>query len=122
MSYGLQMLEQGDIALAIDPDEDDEDAEDDEIRVTDSLLVVAITEDEYSHLEVGYDCYFNWSISVCLILFHCMEDEAIVAICFEDSRGVCYSLRSIIQYTAKLCCTIPSQIFKITIKWARLRT
>jgi hypothetical protein len=52
----LQMLEQGDIALAIDPDEDDEDAEDDEIRVTDSLLVVAITEDEYSHLEVCYDC------------------------------------------------------------------
>jgi hypothetical protein len=51
----LQMLEQGDIALAIDPDEDDEDAEDDEIRVTDSLLVVAITEDEYSHLEVGYE-------------------------------------------------------------------
>lgn len=47
------MLEQGDIALAVDPDEDDEDAEDDEIRVTDSLLVVAITEDEYSHLEVG---------------------------------------------------------------------
>ena len=46
------MLEQGDIALAVDPDEDDEDAEDDEIRATDSLLVVAITEDEYSHLEV----------------------------------------------------------------------
>ena len=46
------MLEQGDIALAIDPDEEDEDAEDDEIRATDSLLVVAITEDEYSHLEV----------------------------------------------------------------------
>ena len=46
------MLEQGDIALAVDPDEDDEDAEDDEIKPTDSLLVVALTEDEYSHLEV----------------------------------------------------------------------
>jgi periodic tryptophan protein 1 len=46
------MMEQGEIALAVDPDEDDEDAEDDEIRNTDSLLVVAITEDEYSHLEV----------------------------------------------------------------------
>ena len=31
---------------------EDEDAEDDEIRPTDSLLVVAITEDEFSHLEV----------------------------------------------------------------------
>lgn len=48
------MLEQGDIALAVDPDEEDEDAEDDEILVSDSLLVVAITEDEYSHLEVRY--------------------------------------------------------------------
>ena len=46
------MFEQGDMALAVDGDEEDEDAEDDEIRATDSLLVVAITEDEYSHLEV----------------------------------------------------------------------
>lgn len=48
----IQMFEQGDMALAVDGDEEDEDAEDDEIRATDSLLVVAITEDEYSHLEV----------------------------------------------------------------------
>ena len=47
------MFEQGNTALAIDAyDEDDEDAEDDEIRPTDSVLVVAITEDEFSHLEV----------------------------------------------------------------------
>jgi periodic tryptophan protein 1 len=46
------MLEQGDIALALDADEDEEDAEDDEIKGSDSLLVVAMTEDEFSHLEV----------------------------------------------------------------------
>lgn len=47
------MLELGDAALAVDPnEEEDEDAEDDEIRPTDSIIVVAITEDEYSHLEV----------------------------------------------------------------------
>ena len=46
------VLEQGDLALAMLADDDDDDADDDEIRPTDSLLVVAITEDEYSHLEI----------------------------------------------------------------------
>ena len=46
------MLEQGDIAFAMEADSDDEDAEDDEIHPTDALLVVAMTEDEFSHLEV----------------------------------------------------------------------
>jgi periodic tryptophan protein 1 len=48
-----EMLETGGIALAMDADSEDEDAEDDEIRPTDSLVVVAVTEDEEnSHLEV----------------------------------------------------------------------
>ena len=48
-----EMLETGGIALAMDADSEDEDAEDDEIRPTDSLVVVAMTEDEEnSHLEV----------------------------------------------------------------------
>lgn len=48
-----EMLESGGIALAMDADSEDEDAEDDEIRPTDSLIVVAMTEDEdNSHLEV----------------------------------------------------------------------
>lgn len=48
-----EMLETGGIALAMDADSEDEDAEDDEIRPTDSLIVVAMTEDEdNSHLEV----------------------------------------------------------------------
>jgi periodic tryptophan protein 1 len=46
------MIEQGDVALAMDEEDDEEDAEDNEIKPTDSLLVVALTEDEYSHLEV----------------------------------------------------------------------
>lgn len=52
-------MEQGDTALAMldnininDEDVEDEDDEDDAIRPTDSLLVVAMTEDEMSHLEV----------------------------------------------------------------------
>lgn len=40
------------VALAMDADSEDEDAEDDQIRPSDSLLVVAMTEDEHSHLEV----------------------------------------------------------------------
>jgi periodic tryptophan protein 1 len=40
------------VALAMDADSEDEDADDDQIRPTDSLLVVAMTEDEHSHLEV----------------------------------------------------------------------
>lgn len=46
------MIQSGDSAFALEADSDDEDAEDDEIRPTDSLVVVAITEDEYSHLEI----------------------------------------------------------------------
>ena len=47
------MLEMGGRAFAIEADDSgDEDAEDDEIRASDSLLVVALTEDEFSHLEV----------------------------------------------------------------------
>ena len=49
------MIENGDTAYAFDKkddtDEDPED-EDDEIKPNDALLVVAITEDEYSHLEI----------------------------------------------------------------------
>jgi periodic tryptophan protein 1 len=45
-------MEQGETAIAIDAESDDEDAEDDEIRDTDALLVVAMTDDEFSHLEV----------------------------------------------------------------------
>lgn len=45
------MLEQGDVALAVE-EEEDEDDEDNEVRATDSVLVVAMTEDEHSHLEV----------------------------------------------------------------------
>lgn len=46
------IFEQGNRAFAVEADSDDEDAEDDEIRQTDALLVVAMTEDEFSHLEV----------------------------------------------------------------------
>ena len=49
-------MEDGDLAFAMDKDDVDEDEaednEDDEIRPTDNLLVIAKTEDEYSHLEV----------------------------------------------------------------------
>jgi periodic tryptophan protein 1 len=48
-------MEQGNIAYADDMGEDDwdpEDQEDNEIKASDSLLVVAMTEDEFSHLEV----------------------------------------------------------------------
>ena len=49
----FDIMENGDAAFAMEVgDDDDEDADDDEIRPTDSLLVVAITEDEFSHLEV----------------------------------------------------------------------
>lgn len=49
----FDIMESGDSAFAMEVDDDgDEDADDDEIRPTDSLLVVAITEDEFSHLEV----------------------------------------------------------------------
>ena len=45
------IMEYGETALAVDDDVDSDDAEDDEILPTDSLLVVAVTEDDYSHLE-----------------------------------------------------------------------
>eukprot|EP01034_Spumella_vulgaris_P024537 gene24537-30895_t len=52
----IAVMEEGELAFAMDKEdfdeEEEEDNEDDEIRPTDSLLVVAITEDEYSHLEV----------------------------------------------------------------------
>jgi hypothetical protein len=46
-----QIVDDGNRALAYE-DEDDEDQEDDEILPSDSLLLLAMTEDEYSHLEV----------------------------------------------------------------------
>ena len=46
------IMEEADKVYALEVDSDDEDAEDDEIRPTDNLLVVAMTEDEYSHLEI----------------------------------------------------------------------
>jgi periodic tryptophan protein 1 len=49
---GFQMMPEGDGAYAFEEDSDDEDAEDDEVRATDTLLAVAMTEDEYSHLEI----------------------------------------------------------------------
>ena len=51
----FEIIEQGDIALAMDiadGDEDDEDADDDEIRPTDAILVLATTDEEESHIEV----------------------------------------------------------------------
>ena len=45
-------MELGAAALAIENDSDDEDAEDDEVRQTDALLILAMTEDDFSHLEV----------------------------------------------------------------------
>ena len=49
----FDIMEHGDLALAIDADsDDDEDADDDEILPSDALLVTAMTEDEYSHLEI----------------------------------------------------------------------
>ena len=46
------VIPEGDGAFAFEEDSEDEDAEDDEIRPTDTLLAVAMTEDEYSHLEI----------------------------------------------------------------------
>jgi len=48
----VMLQESHGVALAMDADSEDEDADDDQIRPTDSLLVVAMTEDEHSHLEV----------------------------------------------------------------------
>ena len=49
---GLAVIDQGGTAFAVEAESDDEDAEDNEIHPTDALLVVAMTEDEFSHLEV----------------------------------------------------------------------
>ncbi len=48
----VALMETHGVALAMDADSEDEDADDDQINPTDSLLVVALTEDEHSHLEV----------------------------------------------------------------------
>ena len=45
-------MEQGNVAYADEDEWDAEDIEDNEIKPGDSLLVVAMTEDEFSHLEV----------------------------------------------------------------------
>jgi len=45
-------LEQGDMALAMEEDSDEEDAEDNKINPTDALIIVAVTEEDFSHLEV----------------------------------------------------------------------
>lgn len=44
--------QQGNNVILDEGDSDEEDAEDNEVRPTDALLAVAITEDEYSHLEI----------------------------------------------------------------------
>lgn len=47
-----EVMPHGDTALALDIESEDEDAEDDEIRPTDAVIIVATTEDEYSRLEI----------------------------------------------------------------------
>lgn len=61
----VQLLEEGETALAMvdnfgndhkgEDDASDEDEEDDRIHKTDSLLVIAMTEDDFSHLEVSLE-------------------------------------------------------------------
>eukprot|EP00607_Mallomonas_marina_P007751 CAMPEP_0182417104 /NCGR_PEP_ID=MMETSP1167-20130531/1486_1 /TAXON_ID=2988 /ORGANISM="Mallomonas Sp, Strain CCMP3275" /LENGTH=588 /DNA_ID=CAMNT_0024590411 /DNA_START=169 /DNA_END=1935 /DNA_ORIENTATION=- len=48
----FELLKYGERALALDAESDDSDVEDDEIKPSDTMLVIASTEDEYSHLEV----------------------------------------------------------------------
>jgi periodic tryptophan protein 1 len=48
----FDVMTDGNAAYALEADSEDEDAEDDEIRATDKLLAAAVTEDEYSHLEI----------------------------------------------------------------------
>ena len=50
--FQLQVMEQGNVAYADEDEWDAEDLEDNEIKASDALLVVAMTEDEFSHLEV----------------------------------------------------------------------
>ena len=61
--------EYGETALAVDDDIDSDDAEDDEILPTDSLLVVAVTEDDYSHLE-GNACFLLFLIYIINIIIN----------------------------------------------------
>ncbi|CAM9177971.1 unnamed protein product, partial [Ectocarpus fasciculatus] len=51
---GQMLLDVGDqaVAIGVDSEEEDDDADDNEIRPTDSLFVVAHTDDEDSHIEV----------------------------------------------------------------------
>lgn len=51
-SEEFEITEEGGKVFALEPESDDEDAEDDRIRPTDSLLIVAITEEDFSHLEI----------------------------------------------------------------------
>lgn len=50
----MELVEDGGngYAFNVDKDEDEEDQEDDEILPSDSILLLAMTEDDYSHLEV----------------------------------------------------------------------
>lgn len=50
----MELVEDGGngYAFNVDNDEDDDDQEDDEILPSDSVLLLAMTEDDYSHLEV----------------------------------------------------------------------
>ena len=48
----FQIMEQSGKAIAMDHQSDDEDADDEEIRPTDTLVAVAMSEDEHSHLEI----------------------------------------------------------------------
>mmetsp|Transcript_116431 Transcript_116431/g.228448 ORF Transcript_116431/g.228448 Transcript_116431/m.228448 type:complete len:557 (+) Transcript_116431:33-1703(+) len=52
MDDDIAVLEQGNVAYANEEEWDAEDQEDNEIKPNDALLVVAMTEDEFSHLEV----------------------------------------------------------------------
>jgi periodic tryptophan protein 1 len=53
MADTMALMDEGnDLALVADAEADEEDAEDDEIRPTDAMLVLAMTEDDYSHLEI----------------------------------------------------------------------
>lgn len=48
----LELFPHGDAALAMEMREDDEDDEDDEIKPSDTLIAVALTEEDCSHVEI----------------------------------------------------------------------
>lgn len=52
MNDMYEVMPHGDTALALDVESEDDDAEDDEIRPNDAVIIVATTEDEYSRLEI----------------------------------------------------------------------